>query len=103
MKNTEFHNLLRRRRDEGGRPLWSIGKIAEHLYLNRSRLSGVFNNDDARRGGQTRPKLIKFFKREFEGTEPNWQQLLKALNWNEDSSVIAEQTEQTEGTENKPT
>jgi hypothetical protein len=77
MINKKFHWLLREPRDVRGRPVWTIGRVAEAIYCNRATVNDALNNV-APRGRQTRPKLVKFFRKEFPDT---WPQILDALSW----------------------
>lgn len=95
MKNLKFYSLLRSVRDAKGRPLWTVGRIAETIYASRATVSDALNNR-SRRGRVTRVKLVKFFKREFSGT---WRQILAALEWDENGRIVPRGKSHVEQTE----
>ncbi len=91
MKNVRFYQLLRRVTDARGQPVWTVERIAEAIYCGRVTVSDALNNK-ARRGRRTRPKLVKFFKKQFPELEapaqvPNWRELLAVLGWDEAGTV----------------
>src|SRR4051812_23447348 len=83
MKNRKLHWLLREPKDERGKPLWTVEKIAEAIYCNRSRVTDTLNNKPGH-GAQTRPKLRKFFRKHFPDT---YEQLIESLGWGEGSKT----------------
>src|SRR5579872_4290787 len=78
MKNERFYWLMHEPRD-GGRPRWTVEKMAEEIGVSRPRLTDTLNNKPGR-GGQIRRKAVAFFKREFATT---WPEILKELGWDE--------------------
>lgn len=83
-KNKLFYRLLRAVKDETGkRPKWTVEKIAESIYVNRCHLTDVLNNKPGH-GGQIRPKLVRFFRENFE----QWRAILQALGWDEDGRIV---------------
>ena len=88
MKNRDFLFLLRKLKDESGQP-WTVSKIADAMFLNRSRLNDSFNNKPGH-GGNTRGKVVKFFGQRFPGQAP---ELLTALGWNERGEITPPQLE----------
>ena len=84
MKNRDFHFKLRKLKDESGQP-WTVARIAEAIFVNRSRLNDVFNNLPGH-GGNTRRKVVKFLSQKF----PNQAiGLLTALGWDEHGEITA--------------
>ena len=88
MKNRDFLLLLRKLKDESGQPR-TVSRIADAMFLNRSRLNDIFNNKPGH-GGNTRGKVVKFFGQRFPGQGP---ELLKALRWNERGEITLPQLE----------
>ncbi|HUA39198.1 MAG TPA: hypothetical protein VMA35_12475 [Candidatus Sulfopaludibacter sp.] len=86
MKNRGFLFLLRKLTDEPGQP-WTVSKIADAMFLNRSRLNDVFSNKPGH-GGNTRGKVVKFFLQRFPGQAP---ELLRSLGWNERGEITPPQ------------
>jgi hypothetical protein len=76
MNNKKLHWLIGEQR-EGRRPKWTVAKIAAAIYSGRAHVTQVLNNEPGR-GGQTRAKLIKFFRKEFPETS---EQILESLGW----------------------
>lgn len=87
-KNHLFYQLLHAVHDPSGRrPRWTIEKIAAELYLNRSRLNDVINNKPGH-GAHTRPKLVRFFRKNFE----QWPAILQALGWDNTGKIVSHGT-----------
>jgi hypothetical protein len=86
MKNAKFNWLLKERRDARGKRLWTIAKVADAIYTNRAHVTDVLNNKP-QHGAQTRPKLVKFFKKEFPDT---WPQIIDALGWTDTGNLLAD-------------
>ena len=84
MKNPRFAWLIREPRNERGKPLWTVGRIAEAVYCSRHAVEDAVTNN-ATRGRLTRPKLVKFFKKEFPKT---WPEILVALGWDEGGRMM---------------
>lgn len=83
-KNKLFYRLLHAVKDESGkRPKWTLEKIAEAIYVNRAHLTDVINNKP-NHGAQTRPKLVRFFKANFQ----QWKAILSALEWDEEGNIV---------------
>ena len=83
MKNRDFHFQLRSLRTATGER-WTVGRIAETIYVNRARLNDVLNNQSGH-GGQTRAKVVRFFEKHL----PEHQaQLLAALGWDAEGNVL---------------
>lgn len=83
-KNKLFYRLLHAVKDEtGNRPKWTLEKIAAAIYVNRPHLTDVINNKQGH-GKQTRPKLVRFFRENFE----QWRAILSALGWDENGNLV---------------
>jgi len=83
-KNKLFYRLLRAVKDPSGKhPLWTVEKIAAAIYVNRSHLNDVLNNKPGH-GGQTRPKVARFFKANFEQSAA----ILQSLGWDGEGNIV---------------
>jgi hypothetical protein len=78
-RNAKFQWLLQEPKDERGLPRWTVSRMAEAIYCNRSHVGDVLNNKPGH-GAQTRGKLIKFFRKEF---PKRWPEILESLGWGE--------------------
>jgi hypothetical protein len=87
MRNPKFMRLLAEQRGEDGKPLWNVGKLATAIYSNRSHVTEVLLNREGR-GGNTRPKLVRFFKERFS----NWKEMIEALGWDEKGRIVPRET-----------
>ncbi len=76
MKNRKFHFLLRTLRTATGKR-WTVGRIAETIYVGRSRLNDVLNNTPGQ-GALTRPKVVRFLGEHLADKKA---ELLEALGW----------------------
>ena len=82
MNNRKFHFQLRTLKDSAGRR-WTVGRIAEAIYVNRSHLNCVLNNQ-AGRGKVTRRKVVTFFERHLPEQRG---ELLAALGWDAKGNI----------------
>jgi hypothetical protein len=87
MRNPKFKWLLSEPRGADGRPLWTVGKVAQAIYSNRAHVTEVLLNREGR-GGNTRRKLVRFFKENFH----NWKELIDALGWDEAGNKVPQGT-----------
>ena len=85
MNNRKFHFQLRTLKDAAGRR-WTVDRIAEAIYVNRSHLNCVLNNQPGR-GRATRPKVIAFLKRHLPEQQDS---LLAALGWDAKGNIKPE-------------
>jgi len=82
MKNRKFHFLLRSLRTANGER-WTVGRIAETIYVGRSRLNDVFNNAPGQ-GAMTRPKVVRFLGEHLADKKA---ELLAALGWDGEGNI----------------
>ncbi len=86
MKNRKFHFQLRTLKDGAGRR-WTVGRIAEAIYVNRSHLNCVLNNQPGR-GKATRRKVVIFFERHLPEQREG---LLAALGWDTAGNITTQE------------
>ena len=83
MKNREFHFKLRKLRTASGER-WTVGRIAETIYVSRARLNDVLNNKQGH-GGQTRAKVVKFFDKHMPEQKA---ELMAAMGWSVEGGAV---------------
>jgi hypothetical protein len=83
MKNPKFHLQMKDLRTDSGER-WTVGRIAETIYVSRSRLNDVLNNKSGQ-GGLTRSKVVKFFGKHLPEQK---SQLLAALGWDDHGRLV---------------
>ena len=78
MKNTDFIELLRNHQHPDTGKRWTIEDLAAAIYSGRAHVTMVLANRSGR-GGRTRIKLVKLFKKNF----AVWPAMLATLGWTE--------------------
>ena len=86
MINRNFHFRLRKLKDSAGLP-WTVGRMAETIYVSRPRLNDALNNKTGH-GGRTRTKVVKFLERHLPEQKAD---LLQALGWDGDGNILPSQ------------